>query len=293
MARIGFSKRKLRALIAVICAIASLIVYVADRHLNAISFDETQDFVRFIDVGQGECILIYSNGYSALIDTGLASSVNDVCETLSDCGIRKIDVMLITHLHDDHTGGISGILELFEVENLILPEISVSSEGLSSVQLAINEVTKSGGKTHSAVQGMNFAIGEFELTVLASYGKEESENDRSVITVAELDGKRFLFTGDAEKGVEKALLKENLDLKCDVFNAGHHGSSTSNCEELLRAVGPRYTAISVGEDNMYGHPHNEVLADFEYFNIEVFRTDRNGDITFYVDNGKIIPKTEF
>ncbi len=291
MGKQGLSKRKIRQIIALICAIISICVFFAQR-LFGTGFDESQDFVKVIDVGQAECILIYSNGYSALIDTGLASTVNDVCEILNECGIEKLDVMLLTHLHNDHTGGVSGILELFSVENLILPELSAYSEGLSAAQLAINTVTKAGGEVHSATQGMNFNIGEFELTVLASYGDMEDENNRSVVTVAKIGDKKFLFTGDAETVVEEALLKEGLDLKCDVFSAGHHGSSTSNSEKFLRAVDPHYAVISVGEGNMYGHPHNEVLATFEYLGVEVLRTDRQGDITFYIENGAISPETE-
>lgn len=255
-------------------------------------FDTSQDFVRVIDVGQGDCILIYSNGYSALIDTGTEESVNNVCAELDSCDIESIDVMLISHLHADHTGGIKGISGFFDVSNVVLPELSVSSEGLGSAQYIINKLTKNGGGVFTAEQGMNFKIGEFELTVLASYGDMADENNRSVMVMAENSGKKFLFTGDAEVKAENALLKEGLNLKCDVFKAGHHGSSTSNSEKLLKLIRPRYTVISAGKDNMYGHPHNEVLSDFENIGAEVLRTDRNGDITFYIDNGKITAKTE-
>ena len=139
---------------------------------------------------------------------------------------------------------------------------------------------------------MNFKVGDFEITVLALYDKLDDENNRSVMLAAEIDKKKFIFTGDAEVKAENLLLNEGLNLKCDVFKAGHHGSSTSNSEKLLTQMKPKYAVISAGENNMYGHPHREVLADFESFNTEVFRTDLSGDITFYVKNGYINPKTE-
>lgn len=254
--------------------------------------DYEKDFVKVIDVGQSECILIYSNGYSALIDTGLPAASGEVATALNEWNIEKLDALLISHLHNDHSGGVPDLLENFSVHNLILPELSVESEGISDAQLAINEVTSSGGEIYNAVQGMNFEIGEFEITVLASYGDMKDENNRSVIAVAEIGGIKFLFTGDAEEKVEKKLLEEGIDLKCDVLKAGHHGSSTSSSIDFLNAVNPRFAVISCGEDNMYGHPHNEVLSAFENINAKVYRTDHDGGVTFYIEDGKIDIETE-
>ena len=255
-------------------------------------FDTNKDFVKVIDVGQAECILIYSNGQTALIDAGLDSTSGDVAVALQEYGIKELDVLLISHLHSDHSGGVPNLFDIFAVKNLILPELSVNSEGMSHAQFAINAVTESGGEIFNAVQGMNFVIGEFEITILASYGEMDDENDRSIVAVAEIDGRKFLFTGDAETKVENKLLKEGIDLKCDVLKVGHHGSSTSSSEKFINAVSPRYAAISCGKDNMYGHPHNEILALFENKNISVLRTDIAGDITFYVEDGKISVQTE-
>jgi competence protein ComEC len=88
------------------------------------------------------------------------------------------------------------------------------------------------------------------------------------------------------------LLGENLNLKCDVLKVGHHGSSTSSNMDLLKAVMPRYAAISVGQNNDFGHPHNEVISDLQYIGAKIYRTDTDGDITFYIENKRIVPKTE-
>jgi competence protein ComEC len=139
---------------------------------------------------------------------------------------------------------------------------------------------------------MNFKIGEFEITVLATFGTMELENNRSIITMAEIDGKKFLLAGDIESGAEKYLLKENLNLTCDVLKVAHHGSSTSSKMDFLKAVSPEMAVISVGKDNFYGHPHSEVLSALEHIGADIYRTDIDGDVSFFIEDGEIVPKTE-
>lgn len=293
----------IRRITAIITAVLCIIVFAVafgtsdiDLISNAMfgisKFNKTDDFVRIIDVGQGDSILIYSNGYSALIDTGLYGNSAEVCAAIEDCKIGKLDVLLLTHLDSDHTGGLEAVTEIYGADNLILPEISVESEGIGEARLAIKNIAENGGNIYTAVQGMNFKIGEFELTVLGAFPDMKSENNRSVITAAEIDGKRFLFMGDIEAEAEKALLKENLNLKAEVLKVGHHGSSTSSKEDFIKAVRPHYAAISVGRDNLFGHPHSETLSVLEYVGARIYRTDLDGDISFYIENEKIIPKTE-
>lgn len=254
-------------------------------------FDSSQDFIKVIDVGQGESILIYSNGYSALFDVGEAENSADVCSVLSECNIKEIDVIAISHLHTDHIGAIENIMQIFPVNNVILPELSTDSEGMSLAQFAINKVTQNGGEIYNAKQGMNFKIGEFEITVLSAF-EGMDENNSSIIAVAKIGSKKFMFTGDAEKKAEKMLLNEGLNLRCDILSVGHHGSNTSSSADFLNAVRPEYAVISAGKDNMYGHPHNEILSAFENIGSEIFRTDLQGDVTFYFDKDRISVKTE-
>lgn len=291
-------KRKLLSvIIGALCLIFSALVYLGgelpDISLSSddASIDKNADFVKILDVGQGDCALIYSNGRTALIDTGTIDSSNDVCIKLSNLGIKSIDVMMLSHLHSDHTGGVERIVDAFEVKNLILPELSTYSEGMAAAQYAINAVTSSKGGVFTAVQGMNFSVGEFDITVLAAYDDDE-ENNRSIFAMAELDGRKFLFTGDAETKVEKLLLKEGLNIKCDVLKVGHHGSTTSSSNGLLKATEPDYAVISSGLGNSYGHPHKEILSALKTRNINILRTDQKGDITFYIKNERIEVQTE-
>lgn len=269
-------------------------VYYIAKHNNWFSEEVTSaeaDFVEFIDVGQGDCALIYSNGQAALIDTGTFEAARNINKALEKHGIKDIDVLVISHLHDDHAGGIKGVFEFRDAKNVIMPEISTFSDGLYLAEYIINKTTKAGGGVYSAKQGMNFKIGDFELTVLLSL-EDDNENNRSIVVAAEIDNKKFIFSGDGERMVENALLDEGLNLKCDVFKAGHHGSNTSNTYKLLKAMNPEYVAISVGADNLYGHPHSEVLERFGEMDIKTLRTDKNGNITFNVKNGELSVKTE-
>lgn len=259
--------------------------------LNASSADG-EDFVKFIDVGQGDSILIHSNGYSALIDTGPVESSVELSRSLRESNIEAVDVLILSHLHLDHSGGVPQIFEDFNVENIILPELSSFSDGIYSAELAINEVTRSKGKVYKASEGMNFELGDFDITVVDVYPNFVNENNQSVIIKAEIDGKIFLFTGDAEKETENKLVAKNKDINCDVLKVAHHGSNTSTTKDFLEKCSPDFGVISVGKDNTYNHPHRSTLEQLKNANVEIYRTDKQGDITFYIKDGNFDIKTE-
>ncbi len=254
-----------------------------DKFLYSSKFDTSDDFIKFIDVGQADCALIYSNGYSALIDVGLPNTVNDVGDALSDCGIKTIDTVIISHLHSDHMGALPKLAEFFKIDNLIMPPIIDKS--ISTAQRAKDITQQKGGSVYEVVQGMNFNIGEFEITILSDFTDNSNENNRSIYVMAKIDDLKFLFTGDSEQKMEKLLLKENLNLNCDVLKVSHHGSNSSSSEEFIDATTPQYAVISVGEGNSYSHPHNETLTALKSENSIIYRTDKNGDITFQIDDG--------
>lgn len=258
----------------------------------AAAFDTSVDFVKITDVGEADSILIYSDGCSAVIDVGTENSVPNILDDLDSARIKDIDALIVTHLHTDHAGGLPELAKRREIDNLIIPELESSAEAAQLVKTAKRTVTAKGGNVYTAVQGMNFEIGEFTVTVLAYYYGMRDENNKSVIVMAEIDGIKFLFTGDAEAKTEKALIDEGLNIDCDVLKVAHHGSSSSSSQSFLKAATPKYAAISVGANNIYSHPTESVISALENCGAQILRTDTDGDITFYVENGEIRTVTE-
>lgn len=248
-------------------------------------FDTTQDFVKFFDVGQADCALIYSNGYSCVVDVGEPFTANDIAMKLYDCKIDRIDTVLISHLHSDHIGALPQFADIFKIDNLIMPFLQSGS--LISAHTGKNSAVKNGANFYHAEQGTNFKIGEFEITLLATFWDKTNENNRSVFLMAEIDGVKFLFAGDAEKEAENSLLSEQLNLDCDVLKVAHHGSNSATQKSFLKATTPDYAVISVGIDNEYGHPHEQTLNTLANQGVKLFRTDQSGDITFFINNGEI------
>ena len=298
------SKNKISKIIKILAAVLCIAVFAVTLYLTANpivwkrflgslkpQFDTTRDFVKFMDVGQGDSALIYSNGYSAVIDLGLPNAAMDICYDLADCDIETIDAVLVSHLHSDHIGSLQKVAETFKIKNLIMPEILKTS--IAAAQNGKNFVTSNGSAFYNARQGINFNIGEFEITILGCFDDKKNENNRSIFAVAQIDGMKFMFTGDAEEKAEKQLLSENLNLDCDVLKVSHHGSNTATSKAFLKALSPRYAVVSVDEDNTYSHPHKETICSLENSQVKVFRTDIDGDVTFNVEDGKISVATEY
>jgi len=250
------------------------------------------DYVTVLDVGQGDCSIISSNGKNFLVDTGTGSNTESIVTSLKDMGIKNLDVLSISHFHEDHTGGLSKILDAFSVSNIVLPKETVSTNLSSYVLKARDNLVSGGTKSYSAKQGMTIDVGDFEVTVLYVNNSLSGENNHSVYMMAQKDGIKFLFTGDGEQAEEKLLLNEGLNLDCDVLKVPHHGGRGSSSKEFLEACTPKYSAISVGTGNMYSHPHSETISRLKEVNSTVYRTDEDGDICFYVTDGNLSVETE-
>ena len=240
--------------------------------------------ITFLDVGQGDGALIKDGDIEAIIDNGTPENANEFCEKLKKMGVFDIEYMLLTHNHDDHMGGSEAVANAFDIENLFLPDLSGTKSPTRILNAVSTKVQNEGGAVSVAKSGLFYNVGKIKLSVLSAYYEQSDENDRSIIVIAELNGKKFLFTGDAGSAAEKRMLSEGIDFDCDVLKVGHHGSKGSSTTAFLMEATPLYAVISCGEGNVYKHPHDDALKRLVTSGAKVLRTDICGDITFYADS---------
>lgn len=249
---------------------------------------EAQDKVVFLDVGQGDAILLQDGTYQVLVDGGKGQVVLErLAEEMPEAD-RKIEVLVLTHPQQDHMEGLLHVLERYQVGLVLLPEVSHTT----ILQEAwLDALLKSGADFRFAWSGQQLQVGDLELEVLAPFDSQEARaatasdlNNASIVLRATMHGMSVLLTGDAEVRAERLLVehvpREKLDV--DVLKSGHHGSASSSSLSLLEAATPASYVVSVGEDNRYGHPNEEVLARVSP--VPVLRTDIHGSVR-YVYNG--------
>ena len=250
----------------------------------AVTGEEGDLEVHFIDVGQGDATLIFQGEHAMLIDAGDNLKGWQVLDYLKYLGIEHLDYAIGTHPDADHIGGLDTVLENISCDTVMIPEFerdTASYEGLIEV-LEEKEL-----ETISPEPGETYGLGTAELTILAPNDTYENVNDNSIALRLVHGGNSFLFTGDAESEAEADMLKSGRLLSADVYKVAHHGSSGANSEMFLMAVNPTYAVISCGENNDYGHPHSEVLNQLRRMGTEVYRTDEQGTIVAVSDGSEI------
>lgn len=248
--------------------------------------------VSYLDVGQGDSAYIRVNDMDILIDAGPKSDSDKLMKQLEEKNIDDFEIVIATHPHEDHIGGMTKVLENYKVESFYMPKITHNTKTFENM---INAVEKQGIKINVLKDGVNIDIGEGALLETFSPIQEtyDNLNNYSPIMKLTFGSKSFLFTGDAEKEVEKEVLnKYSAELDADVIKFGHHGSSTSSSKEFIEAVSPSYGIISCGADNSYGHPHKEIIELINTMNIKAYRTDTQGQITIISDGNNIEIETE-
>ncbi|WP_242212286.1 DNA internalization-related competence protein ComEC/Rec2 [Bacillus cereus group sp. BfR-BA-01383] len=251
--------------------------------------------VTFIDVGQGDAILIrlpYDKGVY-LIDTGGTLQLNKeewqrkkhefsvghdiLVPFLQKEGIKTIDKLIVTHGDADHIGAALDLLSSITVKEVVF--------GQKEQDAVLEKVLKKKAlekrvNISKVKEGESWSVNGAEFVVLAPNGKESNENDSSIVIWAKFGGVTWLFTGDLEEGGESRLVSKYPALRADVLKVAHHGSKTSSISAFLNFIQPSIAIISVGECNRYGHPHKEIIERFEKMDIEIWRTDKQGAISY-------------
>lgn len=248
--------------------------------------------VHFIDVGQGDCELIQYMSTGILIDAGETPNGPKVAQYLKDAGITTLEYVVATHPHSDHYGGLAEVVKDFDVEHVLMPDVTSND---SSFQKLLEAIKAKGLKIETPKPGsaLATAIGGLTLDVFAPNSASYSDtNEYSIVIKAAYGATSFLFTGDASSVSEAEMLKNGYDLSADVLKVGHHGSTTSTSQAFLDAVNPSLAVIEVGKDNPYGHPNAEILDRLNKYGVRVYRTDLNGTVTMVSDGAKITVSTE-
>ena len=267
----------------------------------------------FIDIDQGDAILILVNGKAVLIDTGVSSQRDELDEYLANLGITELEYFIETHPDSDHIGGAAHVVQNYKINNIILSPKEHTTKTYENFIAAIETKVDNGEIPEENVKiaegdliGSSVFIGEFEMKILGpvdpSEFKKSDNNNPSVVIMARWGNNKVLLTGDAEKEAELQLVeKYGSQLKCDVLKVGHHGSHSSThpadpdngiAYGFLYYTQPKTAVISCGADNDYGHPHKETLDQLEALNIETFRTDIHGSVVLVSDGTNITQKTK-
>lgn len=242
--------------------------------------------VHYLDVGQADSILIQApSGKTMLIDAGNSGDSEFITDYIKELKIKKIDVLIGTHPHEDHIGGMEAIIKAFDIGKIYMPKASASTQTYKNL---LTTVKNKKMKITTAVPGALEFDADLKVNILAPNSNEYKDlNDFSVVVKVTYSKTSFLFTGDAEEVSEKEMINKKYDLKADVLKVGHHGSQSSTSRAFLKAVSPGYAVISAGKENDYGHPDKAILDRLEAAKVKIFRTDIDGTVIAKSD-GKTI-----
>ena len=236
--------------------------------------------VHFIDVGQGDSIYIRTPSQDILIDAGERGDT--VVDYLKGQNVDDLELVIGTHPHSDHIGGLVDVLEEIPAEEVVDPGVVTTSKTYEDYLTLIDarDITFTEGR---AGMKRTFEDGTVLEIFSPASPDEDDLNEASVVAKLTYGKISFLFTGDAGTKSEKEMLKSGYPLKSTVLKAGHHGSSTSTSDDFLEAVSPEAAVIPCGAGNSYGHPHKETLEKLEAADIDIYRTDIMGTIVAETD----------
>lgn len=241
--------------------------------------------VHFIDVGQGDSVLLESNDEFVLIDAGERGYGDAVSSYINERGADELKYVIATHPHTDHMGGMRTVLNDIAAENFITVETDCATSTWIKLLKTVEEkkINYIDAKT-----GDTYTFGSASFTILAPNSDNyDNYNNYSVVTKVTCGDISFMLTGDAEKESEYEMVRSGVDLHADVLKCGHHGSSTSTTAKFLKAVDPSYAVISCGKDNDYGHPHKETMQKLNALGTTILRTDQMGTIVAYTDGKEL------
>ena len=240
--------------------------------------------VHFIDVGQADAALVICNDRAMMIDGGNAEDSSLIYAYLQKHGITHLDYIINSHPHEDHVGGLAGALNYTTAGKAFCPVTSYDSKAFNSF---VKYLSAQGLSITVPSVGDTFQLGVASCTVLASSYSTSDPNDSSIVLRLVFGDISFIFAGDAGEDVEKYIINSGAEIGSTVLKVAHHGSSKGTCYQWLYEVNPQYAVISVGADNSYGHPTEATLSKLHDADVQLYRTDLQGDIIFTSDGKSI------
>ncbi len=246
---------------------------IKENEASQLEIDKEKLNILFLDVGQADSELIFYQDKLMVIDTGNVEDGEKIIEFLKELNISKIDYLIGTHIHEDHIGSMQYFIKEFEIDKIYLPYNDTSVN--TYYKNLLNEILNKNMQIEEIEVGNIININDVECEVMAvDNNNPENQNDASIVIEMRYKDNKFLFTGDATKKVEE---KRNWN-DIDVLKVGHHGSNTSSSEEFVSQVKPEVSIISVGKDNSYNLPKQNVIDVLKSKGSKIFRTDEDGTI---------------
>ena len=282
LALLGWRARashRFRVLMPVSLAVLSLVICL---RVSGLRYTRTDAVAAALDVGQGECVCVLSGDTTLMLDCG-GSNLENAGETaanyLEAAGRGRLDLLVLSHLHDDHCNGVEMLLELLPVGEIILSPDADAEEGrLAAIEAA---AARHGTTVTRLDEDAERVFGSLRLKLFAP-PQDGSENERCIISLASIGDFDMLMTGDSLKQAEVDLAEKHSLPDTELLIVGHHGSRTSTDDLFLEAIRAEDAVISVGANNSYGHPNREVLIRLQAHGCNIWRTDRNGTVEIRV-----------
>ena len=245
--------------------------------------------MHFIDVGQALSVLVECDGQYMLYDGGNVDDGSLVVSYLQSQGVEQLEYVFCSHAHEDHVGGLAAALAYFPAYHVYSPVTEASTKCFKD---CVKYTQQQGLQVEVPAVGTTWPLGGATVTMVGPVAQYSDTNDTSIVLRIEYGSTSFLLTGDMEKTAETDLVNSGVNLRADVLQVGHHGSSTSTGYLFLNAVLPEMGVISCGTGNKYGHPHEETLSILRDAKVDVYRTDLQGTITIGSDGQNFTVGTE-
>ncbi|MBR2061861.1 MAG: MBL fold metallo-hydrolase, partial [Anaerotignum sp.] len=222
--------------------------YLWPEKVQKIEVPDGEMEVHFIDVGQADCALLASGGHFMLIDGGNNDDAEHIVTYLQNAGVKKLDLVVGTHPHEDHIGSLDAAIEAFDIGAVYMPDVSADTETYRDV---LDAVKGKGLQVQHPVPGDVLDFNGLPVEIFGPVKEYSNLNNHSIVLRVSVGETAFLFTGDVEIEGEYDILEQGFDISADVLKVSHHGSSGSSVEEFLAYTDADYAVISVGEGNIY------------------------------------------